>query len=258
MRINLIIFTIYHGQPYARVDLNPMPESTLTLYQNRLYPLVRDFGFSLRVWECTYFRWSVSNMHLSSKRRSFAYVHVPQSAYTCPWSHAQCPFLLHVPLIACPILLHVPLIAPLSVYAVPLVTFSSSRALHHWWSRALDYPWSRSLGSTLVVTCPRSPMITWPWSRLITSSWQLLITCHWSLLIMGPWSHNPWSRDLDLATWITCPWSCLGSRALDLVLDHVPLNDHPWACVRDHGPLITWSLTSFPDPPVHVLRSVSK
>jgi hypothetical protein len=22
---------IYHGQPYARVDLNPMPESTLTL-----------------------------------------------------------------------------------------------------------------------------------------------------------------------------------------------------------------------------------
>jgi len=29
-------------------------------------------------------KWSVSNMHLSSKRRSFAYVHVPQSAYTCP------------------------------------------------------------------------------------------------------------------------------------------------------------------------------
>jgi hypothetical protein len=40
---------IYHGQPYARVDLNPMPESTLTLCQRRLYPPVRnfDFGFSL-------------------------------------------------------------------------------------------------------------------------------------------------------------------------------------------------------------------
>jgi hypothetical protein len=30
---------IYHGQPYARVDLNPIPE--------RLYPTVRDFGFCL-------------------------------------------------------------------------------------------------------------------------------------------------------------------------------------------------------------------
>ncbi len=29
---------IYHGQPYARVDLNPMPESTLTLCQSRLHP----------------------------------------------------------------------------------------------------------------------------------------------------------------------------------------------------------------------------
>jgi hypothetical protein len=31
---------IYHGQPYARVDINPMPESTLI-------PPVRDFGFGL-------------------------------------------------------------------------------------------------------------------------------------------------------------------------------------------------------------------
>jgi hypothetical protein len=31
---------IYHGQPYARVDLNPMPEST--------YLPLRDFGFGLR------------------------------------------------------------------------------------------------------------------------------------------------------------------------------------------------------------------
>ncbi len=40
---------IYHGigQPYARVDLNPMPESTLTLCQSRLYPLAKDFGFGL-------------------------------------------------------------------------------------------------------------------------------------------------------------------------------------------------------------------
>ncbi len=29
---------IYHRQPYARVDLNPMPESTLSLCQSRLYP----------------------------------------------------------------------------------------------------------------------------------------------------------------------------------------------------------------------------
>ncbi len=33
---------IYHGQPYARVDLNPMPE------QSRLFPPVRGFGFALR------------------------------------------------------------------------------------------------------------------------------------------------------------------------------------------------------------------
>jgi hypothetical protein len=38
---------IYHGQLYARVDLNPMPESTLILCQSRLYPQVRDFGFGL-------------------------------------------------------------------------------------------------------------------------------------------------------------------------------------------------------------------
>jgi hypothetical protein len=46
---------IYCGQPYASVDLNPMPESTLTLMpestltlcQSRLYPPVRDFGFGL-------------------------------------------------------------------------------------------------------------------------------------------------------------------------------------------------------------------
>jgi hypothetical protein len=31
----------YYGQPYARVDLNPMPESTLQ------YSPVRDFGFGL-------------------------------------------------------------------------------------------------------------------------------------------------------------------------------------------------------------------
>jgi hypothetical protein len=30
---------------------NPMPESTLTLCQSRLYPPVRDFGFGLRVKE---------------------------------------------------------------------------------------------------------------------------------------------------------------------------------------------------------------
>ncbi len=29
---------IYNGQPYARVDLNPMSESTLTECQSRLYP----------------------------------------------------------------------------------------------------------------------------------------------------------------------------------------------------------------------------
>ncbi len=32
--------TSYHGQPYARVDLNPMPESTL-------FPNQRDLGFVL-------------------------------------------------------------------------------------------------------------------------------------------------------------------------------------------------------------------
>ncbi len=45
-----------HGvwDPTARVDSNtftmgsPMPESTFTLCQSRLYPPVRDFGFGLR------------------------------------------------------------------------------------------------------------------------------------------------------------------------------------------------------------------
>jgi len=40
---------IYLGPPYASVDLNPMPESTLNLCQSRLYPPVRDFGFGLSV-----------------------------------------------------------------------------------------------------------------------------------------------------------------------------------------------------------------
>jgi hypothetical protein len=34
-RVDSITFTI--GNPYARVDLNPMPESDLTLCQSRLY-----------------------------------------------------------------------------------------------------------------------------------------------------------------------------------------------------------------------------
>jgi hypothetical protein len=38
---------IYHGQPFARVDLNPIPESTFTLYLSQLYPPVRDFEFGL-------------------------------------------------------------------------------------------------------------------------------------------------------------------------------------------------------------------
>jgi hypothetical protein len=38
---------IYHGQPHARVDLNPILESTLTLCQSQLYPLVRDFQCGL-------------------------------------------------------------------------------------------------------------------------------------------------------------------------------------------------------------------
>ncbi len=37
---------IYHGQPNARVDLNPMPGSILTLCQGRLYPPVRDLALS--------------------------------------------------------------------------------------------------------------------------------------------------------------------------------------------------------------------
>jgi hypothetical protein len=44
---------IYHGQPYARVDLNPMPESTLTPCQSRLCPLVRELGFGLSTREYT-------------------------------------------------------------------------------------------------------------------------------------------------------------------------------------------------------------
>jgi hypothetical protein len=38
---------IYHGQSYARVDLCPLPESTLTLCQSRLYAPVEDFRFDL-------------------------------------------------------------------------------------------------------------------------------------------------------------------------------------------------------------------
>jgi hypothetical protein len=37
---------IYHGQPYARVDLNPMPESTLSP--------VTDFGFGPRTGFCSF------------------------------------------------------------------------------------------------------------------------------------------------------------------------------------------------------------
>jgi hypothetical protein len=40
---------IYHGQNYARVDSNLMPESTLILCQSQLYPSVRDLGFGLRI-----------------------------------------------------------------------------------------------------------------------------------------------------------------------------------------------------------------
>jgi hypothetical protein len=47
-RIHSNTFTMGIGQPYARVDLNPVPESTLTLHQSRLYTPVRDFGFGLR------------------------------------------------------------------------------------------------------------------------------------------------------------------------------------------------------------------
>ncbi len=46
-RVDSNTFTM-GGQPYARVDLNPMPESTLTLCQSRLYPPVMNFGFGLR------------------------------------------------------------------------------------------------------------------------------------------------------------------------------------------------------------------
>jgi hypothetical protein len=34
---------------FASVDLDPMPESTLNLWQRRLYPPVWDFGFGLSV-----------------------------------------------------------------------------------------------------------------------------------------------------------------------------------------------------------------
>ncbi len=39
---NLTLCRLRHISLYARVDLNPMPESTLTLCQSRLYPLVRE------------------------------------------------------------------------------------------------------------------------------------------------------------------------------------------------------------------------
>jgi hypothetical protein len=48
-RVDYNTFTMGIGQPYARVDLNPMPESILTLCQSLLYPPVRDFGFGLRL-----------------------------------------------------------------------------------------------------------------------------------------------------------------------------------------------------------------
>jgi hypothetical protein len=44
-RVDSNTFSISIGQPNARVDLNPMPESTLALCQNRLHPPVRDFEF---------------------------------------------------------------------------------------------------------------------------------------------------------------------------------------------------------------------
>jgi hypothetical protein len=34
---------IYHGQPYARVDLNPMPESTLTPPPSGTFELTSEF-----------------------------------------------------------------------------------------------------------------------------------------------------------------------------------------------------------------------
>ena len=43
------------------------------------------------------FRWSLSDMHLSSKRRSFAFVHVPRTAYTCPWAPLRAPKRPNVP-----------------------------------------------------------------------------------------------------------------------------------------------------------------
>ncbi len=40
---------IYHGQPKAKVDLNPMPESTLSPFQGLwIWPLLSAFGFSSR------------------------------------------------------------------------------------------------------------------------------------------------------------------------------------------------------------------
>ncbi len=42
-RVNSNTFTM--GNPD-----NPMPESTLTLCQGRLYPPVREFGFALWIW----------------------------------------------------------------------------------------------------------------------------------------------------------------------------------------------------------------
>ncbi len=203
----MLELTITSPYVHSRVDSNtftmgnPMTESSLTLCQSRLYPLVRDFGFGLRVWQCTYFRWSVSNMHLSSKRRSFAYVHVPQSAYTCPWSCAFRSRALH----------HVPLITG---DQGPLTTFDQVPLIN-----------PGHLPS-------RSPMIMWPWSRLITSSWQPMITCHWSLLIMGPWTHNPWScaldHELDHLPLNDHPWVCALDHVPLITLDHVILRHFSW------------------------------
>jgi hypothetical protein len=51
----MLELTITSPNVHSRVDCNtftmgnPLPESTLTLRQSRLYPLVTDFGFGLRV-----------------------------------------------------------------------------------------------------------------------------------------------------------------------------------------------------------------
>jgi hypothetical protein len=46
-RVDSNTFTM--DNPMSESTLNPMPESTFTLCQSRLYPPVRDFGFGLRI-----------------------------------------------------------------------------------------------------------------------------------------------------------------------------------------------------------------